>query len=202
MKIVCLGDSLTYGYEVRRSATWPSLAAKTSGHLILNRGVNGITTTGMLGSFQQAVLAEGAELVLLMGGANDILFNLDAEGAEKNLGFMAQKALASGIRVFIGIPSPLCPPIRDDWMAMADFAAALPVYTAYIKRLYAFVREQGWPCVDFCGAVLAHAEKHRLPLRGLYLDGVHLNEQGHKVFADCLVRTLREHTSLPHNSPA
>jgi lysophospholipase L1-like esterase len=192
MKIVCLGDSLTYGYEVRRSRVWPTLTAKKSGAMVLNRGISGITTTGMLGNFHRDVIAEGAELVLLMGGANDILFNLDAEGAEKNLDIMAQRALAAGIRTFIGIPSPLCPPIREDWLAMADFAAALPVYERYLKRLYAFVRERGYACVDFCGAIRDKAEKNGIPLRSLLTDGVHLNEQGHQVFADCFLQTLQE----------
>jgi lysophospholipase L1-like esterase len=192
MKIVCLGDSLTYGYGVRRSAVWPRLAAKLSGVSILNRGVNGITTAGMLGSFQRDVIAEGAEAVLLMGGANDILFDLDAAGAETNLGRMAQKALDAGIHTFIGIPTAFCPPIREDWLSMADFTSALPVYTAYIQRLYAFVRERGCTGVDFHAALSAYAEKHGVPLRSLFIDGIHLNEQGHKIFAGCLAQALQK----------
>ncbi|MDR2825740.1 MAG: GDSL-type esterase/lipase family protein [Deltaproteobacteria bacterium] len=192
MKIVCLGDSLTYGYEVRRSRVWTTLTAKKSGALVLNRGISGITTTGMLGNFHRDVIAEDADVVLLMGGANDILFNLDAEGAEKNLDIMAQRAMAAGIHTFIGIPSPLCPPIREDWLAMVDFAAALPIYAAYIKRLYAFVREQNYAVVDFCSAILSKAKENNLPLRSLLTDGVHLNEQGHQIFADCFLQTLQE----------
>jgi lysophospholipase L1-like esterase len=146
----------------------------------------------MLGSFQRDVIAEGAEAVLLMGGANDILFDLDAAGAEKNLGLMARKALDAGIHTFIGIPAPFCPPIREDWLAMADFTSALPVYTAYIRRLYAFALECGCTGVDFHAALPAYAEKSGAPLRSLFIDGIHLNEQGHKIFAGCLAQALQK----------
>ena len=43
MKIVCLGDSLTYGYGVPRKDGWVSLAARATGHTLVNRGVSGDT---------------------------------------------------------------------------------------------------------------------------------------------------------------
>ena len=43
MKIVCLGDSLTYGYGVPRKDGWVSLAAQATGHTLVNKGVSGDT---------------------------------------------------------------------------------------------------------------------------------------------------------------
>jgi lysophospholipase L1-like esterase len=197
MKIVCLGDSLTYGYEVRRSAVWTALAGRESGALVLNRGVNGMLTSGMLGRFREDVLGERPDAVLLMGGANDILFELDAAGAEKNMAVMASRAREAGIRPFIGIPAPFCPPLREDWTSMADFSGAAPLYEAYIRRLYAFSEENAYDRVDFYGAVLRHAAESGEELRSLYNDGLHLNERGHRVFAACLVRALREAGLVP-----
>lgn len=51
MKIVCLGDSLTYGYGVPRKDGWVSLAAQATGHTLVNKGVSGDTTGGMLARF-------------------------------------------------------------------------------------------------------------------------------------------------------
>ena len=42
MKIVCLGDSLTYGYGVPQKDGWVSLAAQATGHTLVNRGVSGV----------------------------------------------------------------------------------------------------------------------------------------------------------------
>ncbi|MDR3073453.1 MAG: hypothetical protein LBV01_01850, partial [Deltaproteobacteria bacterium] len=65
MKLVCLGDSLTYGYGVRRALVWTTLAAKDSGAEIVNRGVNGLLTEGMLALFPREVLAPRPDAALL-----------------------------------------------------------------------------------------------------------------------------------------
>ena len=48
MELICIGDSLTYGYGVRRSECWTMLAAQESGWTVRNCGVSGDTTGGML----------------------------------------------------------------------------------------------------------------------------------------------------------
>ena len=47
-KILCIGDSLTYGYGVSRGQRWTTLAAEKSGWTLTNHGVCGDTTGGML----------------------------------------------------------------------------------------------------------------------------------------------------------
>ena len=42
--IICLGDSLTYGYGVRRAQCWTELAAEMSGWNVINRGICGDTS--------------------------------------------------------------------------------------------------------------------------------------------------------------
>ena len=46
--IICIGDSLTYGFGVRRAQCWTKLAAEMSGWTIVNCGICGDTTGGML----------------------------------------------------------------------------------------------------------------------------------------------------------
>ena len=48
MKLICLGDSLTFGYGVRVSQRWTHLCAQDTGWKIVNEGVSGDTTGGML----------------------------------------------------------------------------------------------------------------------------------------------------------
>ena len=74
MKLVCLGDSLTYGYGVPRRDCWVSRVAECTGHTLVNRGINGDTSGGMLARFGRDVLDERPDRVLLLGGANDIIF--------------------------------------------------------------------------------------------------------------------------------
>ena len=197
MKLVCQGDSITYGYEVRRSAVWTRLFQNQTGIETLNRGENGITTVGMMHRFSFDVLAENPDAVLIMGGGNDILSNLGTEEPEKNITEMIRRANTAGIRVLLGIPSPFCPPIREDWAAMADFPAMIPVYDAFAERLKLLAKSLKADTVDFRSGVARHIAQTGLPQRELYLDGIHLNEKGHGVFASILAERFAELGLLP-----
>lgn len=48
MKLICIGDSLTFGYGVRPSRRWTRLCAQETGWEIVNEGISGDTTGGML----------------------------------------------------------------------------------------------------------------------------------------------------------
>lgn len=54
----CLGDSLTFGLGVRRQDWWTSLAAQKLGVRVVNLGINGDTTAGMLVRLRLDVLSE------------------------------------------------------------------------------------------------------------------------------------------------
>ena len=58
MKLICLGDSLTFGYGVRASQRWTHLCAQHTGWKIVNEGVSGDTTGGMLARLAARVLPE------------------------------------------------------------------------------------------------------------------------------------------------
>ena len=45
MKLICIGDSLTFGYGVRPSQRWTRLCAQETGWEIVNEGISGDTTT-------------------------------------------------------------------------------------------------------------------------------------------------------------
>jgi lysophospholipase L1-like esterase len=190
--IVCLGDSLTYGYAVDRKHVWPALAEKELGIPVLNRGVNGLMTAGMLGLCTQDLVNGETNAVMLMGGANDILSGLDAAEPLGNMATLIDKVRGMGGVPLCGIPIPFCPPIRKDWAAMADFPKKTPVYERYAERLRALAREKACPAVDFRAGLAGHTESVGVAMRSFYIDGVHLNGDGHRVFAAVFIRALRE----------
>ncbi|HBD30306.1 MAG TPA: hypothetical protein DC027_01470 [Oscillibacter sp.] len=57
-KLICIGDSLTFGYGVHLSQRWTRLCAQETGWELVNEGINGDTTGGMLARMQGGVLAE------------------------------------------------------------------------------------------------------------------------------------------------
>ncbi len=189
--IVCLGDSLTYGYEVRRSAVWTAIGGRESGARVVNRGVNGLMTAGMLACCNHDLINENPHAVLLMGGANDILSGLDPSVPEKNMAAMIDRARDAAITPLVGIPVPFCPPIREDWAAMADFPERTPVYEVYVECLRELCSARECGVVDFRAGLAAHARKTGVSPRSFYRDGIHLNEAGHGIFAAVFVRTLR-----------
>ena len=89
MKIICIGDSLTYGYGVWSSQCWVTLLAerinenRRSGIRCLNFGTNGDTSGYMLDRARRHIIpdkAEAGDIIIIMGGANDVLMY----GADEN----------------------------------------------------------------------------------------------------------------------
>src|SRR5271157_2937907 len=121
MKIVALGDSLTVGEtgfsDSDESASYPKhLETLAKQHLtslqsgvevnVLNRGINGDLTSGMLERFSRDVVDEKADYVIILGGANDIGWGFDPVKIAHNLTTMYDTAQTEGIvAVACSVPS-------------------------------------------------------------------------------------------------
>ena len=103
-RIICLGDSLTYGYGIPRSQVGTALLAARTGMECVNRGVNGTTTGGMLAVMTGELEKLHYDAVILMGGSNDLAYGRDLTGARANMGAMAHIAMSARVCPFIGVP--------------------------------------------------------------------------------------------------
>ena len=56
LDMVCLGDSIVYGYGVDYRNAWPYLASERLGLSIMNKGENGDTSAGMNARFMEDVV--------------------------------------------------------------------------------------------------------------------------------------------------
>ena len=190
--IICLGDSLTYGYGVRRAQCWTELAAGMSGWNVVNRGICGDTTGGMLVRLREILresIGEREErCFLLMGGCNDIFFSGSSTGARENMAAMAHQLFAEGemplIAVGPGIAKGNFPTM---WSDLVDFPAAVEVVRAYYEWLERFCLSFGVRMIDFRGDFCDREGKVRTEL---YLDGLHLNPEGHRVMAERVAKVL------------
>ena len=110
MKLICIGDSLTFGYGVRTFQRWTRLCAQETGWEIVNEGISGDTTGGILVRLHTLLadrdICVQRPLVLLMGGANDIFFSGTDTGARANMGAMLNQLLSLDVHTMIGIPTP------------------------------------------------------------------------------------------------
>ena len=112
-KIVCLGDSLTYGFPYGPEVSWVAYASRICGLSLSNAGVNGNTMEDMAARFDRDVLAKKPAAVVILGGSNDAFwgerFCLKTVSCLEQ---MVTSAVANKILPVIGIPMPI-----DDNMA-------------------------------------------------------------------------------------
>lgn len=188
MKIVALGDSLTVGetgvpfsgfYE--DVAPYPKclelLAEEYLRSLqsdlkinVLNRGISGDLTSGMLERFSTDVVGEKADYVIILGGTNDIGWGLESLMIAHNLTSMYDAALNNRIRVVAcSVPSIL------------GFDELIPPRLDLNRIVHAEAGKRGIAFVDLFTAT-ADPRNNRL-LEDYSADGLHLNVKGYQRMA-------------------
>lgn len=192
MKILCLGDSHTFGFGLPRNRVWTALATAQTGVEFINRAVNGNTTGGMLAAYHQEVEAAKPDAVVLMGGWNDIIYGGDICGARANMGAMAHLACTSGLLAIIGIPVSMCPPIREDWADFLNTEESTRLGAEYILWLRTLCSTLGLPRIDFGMEFPRQVALRGGVLRDYYLsDGLHPNQEGHAIMAEIAAEAVQ-----------
>lgn len=175
MRLLCFGDSNTWGYDPRSyfggrypaDERWVDVLAALTGFDCVNLGENGrAIPRGALN------VAPGAgERLIIMLGTNDLLEGAAAPECAARL----ERCLAGrGDDTLIVAPVPLT---RGSWVAsdaLVDESRALaPEYAAAAARL---------------GARFADAARWGV---GLCFDGVHFTGEGHRAFARGLAEEIK-----------
>ena len=111
MKIICMGDSITFGLglEADLSQRWTALVEEKMGVQMINRGISGDTTGGMLARCQTEVFPEQPDYLLILGGINDICLAGQYRIPCMNIAAMVKQADAKGVPVIMGLPLPIAP---------------------------------------------------------------------------------------------
>jgi len=190
MKLVCIGDSLTRGFEVRRDEVWTALLQRDQNIEVVNRGINGDTTGGMLARFQRDVLEEKPSHGLIMGGINDLIMGAPLGGIMANLMAMLHQAAAKGIVPIMGIPiSPRPLEAEIHWSGITDFKQVAQESTELRNQLLKLCKAFRIQGIDF---YLAFQQvEAREPGVKLYLDGLHPTVRGNQMMAEAALREIR-----------
>lgn len=191
MKIICLGDSLTFGYQVSRELKWHVIAEKKTGIQLVNRGISGETTDGMLARIKRQVFDAKPNGVIIMGGYNDIFFNRSWARAAENIKTMVTESRAQNITVYVAIPPPILLPIafNEGGSEMVDFEKSALMIEDYCLWLKGFTSTSQIATLDF--RVDIDWTDH-----DLYLDGIHQSPKGHQRMADRLIEFLEQQSCL------
>ena len=111
LNIVAIGASNTTGFGVGEQKAYPALLQtllrnKGIAANVINAGVNGDVTAGMLRRIDSAV-PKGTDIVILQPGGNDLRFFGTKAARTANVAAMAARMRARGIRVIIYDPDPV-----------------------------------------------------------------------------------------------
>lgn len=177
MKVICFGDSNTYGYDPRgyfggrydADSRWVDILAVETGWTVYNMGQNGREIPSAAPAFPA-----NTDLLIIMLGTNDLLQGCSpgqaAEGLERFL---------SGIpldrsKILLIAPPPVTLGV---WVPSAKLIDDSRIFTRLCQTL-----------AKRMGIRFADAGNWDISLA---YDGVHFTEQGHKAFAAGLLEELK-----------
>ena len=186
MKIICLGDSLTFGYGVWRNDCWVSLVAADTGLRVLNRGINGDTSAYMLQRARRRIVAyeaEDGDVAVIMGGANDCLMYGANENDAANIMTIAELFRAKNCTPIIGI-QPGFLPSNYPFYGPLDPYKLNDNFNAFAALLIQSAEAAGFEYFDLRTVLNDPA---------LFEDGIHPTEEGHKIIADTVLKMWKPH---------
>ena len=190
MRIACMGDSIPYGEGLTdRTKRWSDLTAKRTGHELVNFGISGDTTTGMIARCQKDVFGQGFDALLWLGGVNDISYTSDYRTAWANTLAVYCQCKAYGIPFIMGIPLPVTKMPDRAYYPHRSGEQVKALVEEYATVLKIYCEEKGIPYADFRASFLTEDGRGR---EELFLDGLHPNEEGHALMAEALCETLEK----------
>lgn len=175
MKVICYGDSNTYGYDPRSyfggrygiDCRWVDILAHKTGWEIQNKGMNGREIPPKTIS-----VPEDTDLLVVMLGTNDLLQGNSVRKIAKRMEAFLSSLPSEKLLLIAPPPMKL-----GEWVPNQEWVDR----SIQVAKTYRSLAEQlGIPFMDAgeWNVSLAH-------------DGVHFTEEGHKAFAEGMYRELK-----------
>jgi len=191
--LICHGDSLTEASELDNASIWPSLVEGRLKIKVRNSGIGGDTTAGLLSRFYHDVVGHHPDYVLIMGGTNDLWWDLDVKLIQANIFTMTCQAEYHNCVPLVGLPIPMVVErARDqDFMApQGGYKSCMEKLAVLVRNLSLLTQQNDIACLDFyhlfCDDSGAVQEKYFLE------DGLHPNKAGHRLIAEKTVELLQQ----------
>jgi acyl-CoA thioesterase-1 len=176
-KILAFGDSLTAGFGLAETESYPyllqeKLRASGYDYEVINAGVSGDTTLGGLERIDWALEQENLEVLILELGANDLMRGVPVSKIESNLDRMLVKAKAKNVKILLcGMFAP--PTAGAEYQR--DFMSIFPdLATKHSVAYLPFLLE-------------GIAMKRELN----QADGIHPNAEGTKIMTENIFKELK-----------
>lgn len=176
-KIIAFGDSLTAGFGLAETESYPFLLQeklRSDGfdYEVVNAGVSGDTSLGGLERIDWVLGQDGVEILILELGANDLLRNMPVDRMKQNLAGIIKKAQEKNVKVLLcGMVAP--PSMGADYER--DYRNAFPDLADEFKVAYLpFVLE----------GIALNKDLNQA-------DGIHPNAEGTKIMTDNIYKELK-----------
>ena len=177
MKVICFGDSNTYGYDPRSyfggrydvDSRWVDILTSETGWTIYNMGENGREIPSTAPAFPA-----DTDLLIVMLGVNDLLQGRSPEQAAKRLEHFLSGISLDRSKILLIAPPPVA---RGAWVPSQQLIDDSRSFAQLCQTL-----------AEQMGIRFADAGKWNISLA---YDGVHFTEQGHKAFAAGLLEVLK-----------
>lgn len=172
--VIALGDSLTFGYGASKNQAYPAKLAEKTGWKVVNAGINGDTSEGVLNRVN-SIIKQKPALVLLGIGGNDVLRKVSPSITTDNISQTISKLKAQNIPVVLiaephisasalfgkASDNPIYQKIAesqnvplfadvwseilsDDKLKSDQIHANADGYALFSEKLYAFLQKQGF----------------------------------------------------------
>ena len=191
--LVCFGDSLTEGADIPVGHTWPALVANGLHIDVINGGIGGDTTQGMLARFNAEVVTKRPAFVFVMGGTNDLWWDWEINTILGNLFSIVVQARHHAIATIIGLPLP----VNVAAARTNDLSPPLGGYERLAKKMEKLVEaltrhamQSEVAVVDLYHPFIKNQRQIRADL--FLPDGLHPNKAGHLTIAKAVTMTFRK----------
>ena len=171
MRILCIGDSNTYGYDPRSyiGSRYPAEVRWTDrldDHIVINCGVNGMTVLRARSMFAERIRRTEADLAIVMLGTNDLLTGADAGQITEWMEALLDCIAASGKPILL-----IAPPLLEngDWVPGGEEIEESRMLGEMYREL-----------AEMKDCFFADAGEWDIETA---FDGVHFSPAGHEVFA-------------------
>lgn len=181
MRILCLGDSNTYGYNPRSffgdrygaEDRWVDLLSKQTGYKCINAGANGREIPRSPYALRLLTEQQEVDIFLVMLGTNDLLQGATSKEAVTRMEAFLTTLLPHCKQILLVAPPPMK---RGAWVSTGELVRESIHLAEEYKRLAEkldihFVDTRAWNIE-------------------LTFDGVHFTEEGHHIFANRLTEYL------------
>lgn len=172
---VAMGDSITAGdYVTSYANSYVPLLSARLGKTIINEGANGAHTSYGASAIDEVLYRHNPLYITIYFGSNDLGF-VDPNNTIGDLQYMIERAKENGTIPVVATMGPF----------LKNWAWRQPYATELSRRIRQLAASQGIACADI-EAALGGNSKYMID------DGMHPNDEGHRIIADTFYRALTQ----------